>query len=372
VKKTSSKIKVMLISAGHLPIDPRIVSKIYSSLQQDYDVCLVLPNLPFKTLFTPQIPFFKSVIARVLICQPIIFVYFLIFRPRIVHIFMAELLPLAFVFDWFGATVIYEVQENLYKKIPTKTRNNGWLIERIFRFFDQKARHHFSLIFTEKAYLNEYKILAKPHALVQNFASSTWLDYDFPTPNHVIPEFYYAGVISYERAFDTMTKAVALVSQKYPTVKLHLFGIVRITEAALQQDEDYQKAKNNILFHGHLPQKQAFRYAQRCIAGIALLKPVGDYTDSYPTKIFDYMALGLPVITANFDLYKPIVETQNCGFCTNPTDAQSVANAMIALIEDPSLTQKMGTAGRKAIAQQYNWELEAKKLKDLYQLLASS
>ena len=55
---------------------------------------------------------------RLLLTHPLALWYFLRFRPHIVHIFVAELLPLAFIFRWLGAEVIYEVQENLYKKIP--------------------------------------------------------------------------------------------------------------------------------------------------------------------------------------------------------------------------------------------------------------
>ena len=48
--------------------------------------------------------------------------------------------------------------------------------------------------------------------------------------------------------------------------------------------------------------------AARATAGLALLKPVGDYPDSYTTKLFEYMALGLPVITSDFPLYRDVVE----------------------------------------------------------------
>lgn len=367
MQSPSLRRRVLLLSTVHPATDPRIVGKIAPSLAEHYEVKILLPSQPTPLdSWYVRMPFFKTLLFRILLCHPLAFVEFLRFRPHIVHIFVAELLPLAFVFRWLGAEIIYEVQENLYKKIPFKSYNRGWVFERLFRYFDQKARHTFKLIFTEDAYLKEYQNITKPYAIIHNFASLHWLSAPLPVPDLTHPTFFYAGVISYERAFDTMLKALVIVKKSYPNVRLRLFGHLRISEKTLQESLYYQAVKDNLVFYGYLPQKEVFRYTHDALSGIVLLKPVGDYADSYPTKLFDYMALGLPVITSDLPLLRAVVEAANCGFCVSPYDTEALATQMIWCIENPENLQKMGKNGRKAIVETYNWEQEKEKLLRLY------
>lgn len=357
--------RVLLLSTVHPATDPRIVGKIAPSLAEHYEVKILLPNQPPPLgLWYVRMPFFKTLLLRVLLCHPLAFVEFLRFRPHIVHIFVAELLPLAFIFRWLGAEVIYEVQENLYKKIPLKSYNRGWLFERLFHFFDQKARCTFKLIFTEDAYLNEYQNIPHPYAIIHNFASLYWLSTPLPIPNLVNPTFFYAGVISLERAFDTVLSALVIVKKSYPTIRLRLFGHLRIDSKLLDNSADYQFVKDNLVFYGYQPQEEAFKHTNDTLAGIALLKPIGDYADSYPTKLFDYMALGLPIITSDLPLLRAVVEPANCGFCVSPYDSEALAEQMIWCIEHPESLRKMGENGRNAIIEKYHWEEE--KLLEIY------
>jgi glycosyltransferase involved in cell wall biosynthesis len=373
--------RVLLLSTVHLATDPRIVGKIAPSLAADYEVyCALARGKKFTTVRRAvyrlsfaengsktcivSIPSSVKLWRRLVLTHPLALWYFLRFRPHIVHIFVAELLPLAFVFRWLGAEVIYEVQENLYKKIPLKSYNRGWLFERFFRYFDQKARRTFKLIFTEDAYLNEYKNLSQPYAIIHNFASLHWLSTPLPVPNLINPTFFYAGVISLERAFDTVLSALVIVKKSYPNVRLRLFGHLRIDSKLLDDSAAYQFVKDSLIFYSYQPQEEAFKYTNDALAGIALLKPVGDYADSYPTKLFDYMALGLPVITSDLPLLRTVVEPANCGFCVSPYDAEALAIRMIWCIEHPEDLRKMGENGRKAIVEKYHWEEE--KLLEIY------
>ncbi len=372
--------RILLLSTVHSTTDPRIAAKITPSLQEHYEVYQLLAGSPKEALKHPQnrtdgaasttrflhLPYFQRLIWRLLFIHPQVLFKFLMIRPHIVQIFVAELLPLAFVFRWLGAEVIYEVQENLYKKLPLKSFNRGWIFERLFHYFDHRARRVFKFVFTEDAYLTEYQNLQKPYAIVHNFADPEWLSHPAPVPDRQQPTFFYAGVISFERAFDTMLSALATVKKKYPNVRLRLFGHVRISEKNLTERTDYQQVKENLVFHGYAPQPEAFAYVSEALAGIALLKPVGDYADSYPTKLFDYMALGLPVITSDLPLLRAVVEPHACGFCVSPYDAAQLAACMVACIQQPENLKQMGENGRKAIRETYNWEKEAEKLLNLY------
>lgn len=373
MQRLLSRKRVLLLSTIHPITDPRIVGKIAASLTQNYDVHCALTaqrrrNTKHQQANTTVFPHYQWLWKRLLSVHSMALVCFLRFRPHIVHIFVAELLPLAFIFKWLGAEVIYEVQENLYKKIPIKSHNSGWLYRRLFHYFDRKARHNFKFIFTEKSYLQQYQDLRYPYRIVQNFAATHWLTTNLPTPNLKTPTFFYAGVISYERAFDTLLNALCIVKDKYPNVRLCLFGHLRVPTTILEMSVAYQQVKANLVFHGYLPQDEVFEYAKDALTGIALLKPVGDYADSYPTKLFDYMALGLPVITSDLPLLQAVVEPNKCGFCVSPYHPVPLAEKLIWCIEHPNELKIMGINGRKAVAKMYNWEKEAIKLLEIYKM----
>ena len=345
--------RILLLSSAHPPNDPRIVGKILPSLSTYFEVEYYLPKRTYG-----------HILSRFFLIHPTIFFKFLKVRPQIVYIFVAELLPMAFIFRCFGSTIIYEVQENLYKKIPTKTRNKSWLFRKIFSFFDQRARQYFYFVFTEDAYLNEYSNLKNPCRVIHNFAKQEWTKKPFPKPYSI--DFFYAGVISLERGLDTIIAAITILKVKYPTIKLHFFGRLNIN---IYEVQNIDNLKDNLIFYGYTDQDITFKTAQNCIAGLALLKPVGDYPDSYPSKIFDYMALGLPVITADFEIYKKVVEASNCGFCISAFDTQTLIHKMEWLIENPIECHQMGQNGRSAIIEKYSWENEAEKLIELCKIV---
>jgi len=351
-----------------------VVFKQCQTLAGEYEVFCALPHADSSVapaIEFIRLPFFRRVIWRAVITGPYILLRCLWLRPLVVHIYVPELIPVAFIFRLLGAAVIYEVQENLIKKIHLKRINRGYLLERAFRWFDNLARRHFYLIFTEHSYLNTYPDLGKPHAVIYNYPLLSFMEpFRRPyQPDPVQPVFFYIGWLSFERAFDTLVAGLALLKLTYPTFIMHLFGRRTFSDADLKKLPAFDRVTSNLRFHGYADQRDAFPHATHATVGLALLKPVGDYPDSYTTKLFEYMALGLPVITSDFPLYRDVVERHQCGFCLSPYDPAQLAATLTYLIEHPDEACLMGKRGRLAVEQSYNWTTEAVKLLNFYALI---
>lgn len=363
--------RVLLLSTVHPSTDPRIVYKIAPALAKHHEVMLALPGLlpqeQTGVSVTIKLPRFQRLIFRLLFCHPVVLWKCLRLRPAVIHIFVPELIPIAFIFRLFGARIIYEVQENLYKKFALKRYNNGFVFRYFFRLFDHLARRNFHCIFTEDAYQAEYTELGYPAAVVHNYADLAFLD---TLPASPIPPdqpfFIYNGVISLERSFDTLVAALAIVVRAYPAVQVHLYGPTQLSAAEMEALPHFKSIRPHLVFYGYTDQRLALAQAHQAIAGLALLKPVGDYPDSYTTKLFEYMALGLPVVTSDFPLYQQVVETHACGFCLSPFDADALAEKLQWLIENPAQRHLMGEKGRKAVKNKYNWTSEERILLEYY------
>jgi glycosyltransferase involved in cell wall biosynthesis len=370
--------RVLLVSTVHPATDPRIFYKIAPSLATEYDVFCALPNAVHKhendQIQMIALPEFRHLLLRLLFSHIVLLWKCLRIRPDLVHIFVPELIPAAFLFKWLGAVVIYEVQENLYKKFSIKRYNNARLYQTLFRFFDHQARKHFYCIFTETAYLNEYTNLDLPFAVIHNYASLSFIDaHSVENQNNsAAPEFFYSGVISLERSFDILIAALAKLKPFYPDFKMHLFGFVRITPDEIEKLPGYHSVSKNLVLYGYADQKTIFKFAQKAVAGIALLKPLADYPDSYTTKLFEYMSLRLPVITSDFPLYKDIVEQSQCGFCISPYSFDDLFEKMKWLIENPLKRVQMGENGREMVKNHFNWDQEETLLLSFYRTLLNN
>lgn len=366
--------RVLLLSTVHPSTDPRIVYKIAPSLAKQYEVVLALPDLlPWAQTgvsATVKLPRYRRLLFRLLLCHPVVLWKCLRLRPNVVHIFVPELIPLAFLFRLFGAKIVYEIQENLYKKLALKRYNNGFLFRYFFYLFDHLARRNFHCIFTEDAYQTEYKALRYPPAVVHNYADLAFLDgLSASRVPADYPFFIYSGVISLERSFDTLVAALAIVVKTYPAVRVHLYGPCRLSVAELEALPHFKAIRSHLAFYGYTDQRIALAQAHQAIAGLALLKPVGDYPDSYTTKLFEYMALRIPVVTSDFPLYRQVVETHGCGFCVSPYDADALAGKLQWLLKNPGERLLMGTQGREAVKNDYNWDSEERVLLVYYRAL---
>jgi glycosyltransferase involved in cell wall biosynthesis len=127
-----------------------------------------------------------------------------------------------------------------------------------------------------------------------------------------------------------------------------------------------------VTFYGRLPLEEGLNVIARCHVGLAVLKPIPNYIESYPTKMFEYMALGLPVIVSDFPLYRQIIDKYRCGLCVDPNNPAQLADALRFMIKNPDQAVAMGQRGQMAVFGEMNWAAEGRKLVDFYHSILSS
>lgn len=124
-----------------------------------------------------------------------------------------------------------------------------------------------------------------------------------------------------------------------------------------------------VIFTGHFNRHEANEIYSNCRVGIIIYQPISNHIYSQPNKLFEYMAAGLPIVCSNFELWKEIVEDNNCGICVDPTNSEDVRKACEYLVEHYEEGEQMGKNGRKAVETKFNWNQESVKLIDLYKEL---
>lgn len=363
------------MTSAHPPFDTRIFQKECKSLAKaGYDVVLVAPHDRDEVVDGVRIravPKPKSRMERLIRTAWLVYKAALEEDADLYHVqnelellFWVQLLRLR------GGKAVYDMHENLKKSIPTKP----W-IKPLFRPFvvfasmilERILMHKMPVIYAENSYIKDYRWVNE-HTTVLNMPLTSQL-LQISETKYSTPTLGYIGGVTPERGSMATLEVLNRLQEKGYQVNWECIGPI---------DESHQKELFEIIdrcklkgvhLRGYLLPAEGWRIIARCHIGLALLKPIPNYYESYPTKLFEYMALGLPVIISDFPLYRSIVEQEKCGLCVNPESPAEIAEAVQWLLDNPGEAETMGKRGRNATIEKYNWEREQGKLLDFYQFL---
>jgi glycosyltransferase involved in cell wall biosynthesis len=82
-----------------------------------------------------------------------------------------------------------------------------------------------------------------------------------------------------------------------------------------------------------------------------------------PNRIFEYMAVGLPVIVPDYAVeLRPIIEKYHCGLAVDMERPEAIAEAVVQLVTNRAAARKMGRAGREGSLAELNMEREIRPL----------
>jgi glycosyltransferase involved in cell wall biosynthesis len=92
--------------------------------------------------------------------------------------------------------------------------------------------------------------------------------------------------------------------------------------------------------------------------------------EGVPRTLLEAMACGVPVVTTNLPHLLDIVE--GAGLTVSPKKPQLLTDAILTILEDSSLAEKMMQRGRDKIEQEYSWEDTVGKTLALYESVIDS
>lgn len=146
-------------------------------------------------------------------------------------------------------------------------------------------------------------------------------------------------------------------------------------------NSDYQEqcvqlleGHDSIRWIGPIDHSKVAGLLQNSSIGLCPEKNVSQYhaVDILSTKTYEYMAMGLPVILAEYPYSKEVMQEYEFGVFADPDDADDIARAMKFLVEHPEEAIRMGKNGRRAIKEKFNWGEEEEKLFALYEDILES
>jgi glycosyltransferase involved in cell wall biosynthesis len=107
--------------------------------------------------------------------------------------------------------------------------------------------------------------------------------------------------------------------------------------------------------HGFVPNRDALGLLRGALAGLALLHDEPNYATSRPTKVMEYMAFGVPVVTTPNAASAELVRRYGSGVVVPFADPGAAAGAVMELRRDPERRHRLGAAGRAAAVRDLDW-----------------
>ena len=139
-------------------------------------------------------------------------------------------------------------------------------------------------------------------------------------------------------------------------MRLHVIGPaaeVSVGQALTEADAD-----GDLVWHGFVPNDRALELLSGAMAGLSLLRDQANYRHSQPTKVIEYMACGLAVVTTPNPLAGAIVEAADCGVVVPFEDPAAAAAAVRDFASDPARVARLAANGRAAALADHNWDVD--------------
>jgi glycosyltransferase involved in cell wall biosynthesis len=216
------------------------------------------------------------------------------------------------------------------------------------RTAERMAERYLHLILAEHGYVSRFR---RPHPVVPN---TTYVP-DHPAPPDLKRRVVYVGHLSPDRGVGEMIELAVLLRPHGITVEL-----IGPADGRARAQIGPAQADGLLRWHGFVPNDRAMPMVDGALAGLSLLQDEPNFRHSLPTKVVEYMARGVPVVTTPLPAAAELARGHECGFVVPFGDPHAAADAVLQLDRDSSLRVKMGKRGHEAAYSSLGWPSDAR------------
>jgi glycosyltransferase involved in cell wall biosynthesis len=275
-----------------------------------------------------------------------------------------ELIPIGLKLKRLGKVVIFDSHEDVPRQLLGKAYLSSFsrhLLSMSYSVFERYACARFDGIIAATPFIREAFLKINSNTVdVNNFPIIGELDAAVEWSNKR-NEICYVGAIDAVRGIRGLIHSCALLRS---AGRLNLVG--QFSEPAVKAEMSEHPGWMRVNELGLVDRAGVRDVMKRSAAGVVTFHPLPNHVDSHPTKMFEYMSSGIPVIASDFPLWRDIILGNDCGLCVDPHDPKAIAGAIDHLLNNPEAAREMGENGRRAVLEKYNWAAQATKLVNFY------
>ena len=243
---------------------------------------------------------------------------------------------------------VWDVHEDTAAALTTKAWLPAWLRAAAaggVSFAERAAERRLHLLLAEHGYSARF---AGPHPVVPNTTYVPVTAAPPSGPRRVV----YVGWLSPDRGSAEMVALGRLLAP-------HGIAVELIGQADAAARAHIEAGGDVVRWHGFVPNAEALRLVEGALAGLSLLADEANFRHSMPTKVAEYLARGVPVISTPLPLAVELVTAADAGFVVGFGDPRAAADAILRLDADPGLRVTMGLRAHEYALANLAWEPHA-------------
>ena len=163
----------------------------------------------------------------------------------------------------------------------------------------------------------------------------------------------YVGTIGIAHGLGTLLLAAERL-QDHRNLAFVLVGTG--AERARLEHEAKRRGLDNVVFVGAVDKEEVKRYWRLCNVALVVLRDVSLFLHVIPSKIFEAMGTGRPIILGVRGESQELLQEAGAGIAIPPENPQALAEAIISIMDSPALCRDMGAAGRRFVERKFDRE----------------
>lgn len=154
----------------------------------------------------------------------------------------------------------------------------------------------------------------------------------------------YAGAVGYYQGLDVLLD----VAEAMPEIDVYIAGEGPIRGSL--ESRASVRGLGNVVFTGYLDRDRLFEVYQASSILFAGLRDLPSMEAAFPSKPFEYMATGRPVLYAGSGVAARFLEDSGASVVVEPERADLIVSAVRALLQDRDLWNRLAEEGRRLAA----------------------
>jgi glycosyltransferase involved in cell wall biosynthesis len=132
-----------------------------------------------------------------------------------------------------------------------------------------------------------------------------------------------------------------------------------IGDGPFQLDLSVQVEKSNltehVIFQGQRTRQEIAEFLKKSdVLALPSIPTSSGRREGIPVVLMEAMASGIPVVASNISGIPELVENEVSGLLLQPRDPEALASALLQLYQDPSLSRRLGDAGRHRVLNEFD------------------
>jgi glycosyltransferase involved in cell wall biosynthesis len=192
-----------------------------------------------------------------------------------------------------------------------------------------------------------------------------------PDPQSGDFRIVYHGTITRHYGVDVLVDALASVATEIPDAHLEIYGSGDAVPDVRARIEAHRVADRVDMTGRILPHEDVLAKVNGASVGVVAQLPIARNLQALPTKLLEYVALGVPVVASDVPAIRNSFGADELVFFRGG-DSASLANALRTVAASPDASRRRADAASARYQAEFRWAIYAQRYLDLLERLIVS